>query len=75
MINYDGVLMPVHAIPDAVLRASLGVGHFPSDVRAREVYTGRTFPYSPEVCPTDVYGAEWINSHLLVCLGCGLDCT
>jgi hypothetical protein len=36
---------------------------------------GRVWPYTPDICPISRYELEWINDHICVCQGCGLDYT
>ncbi len=76
-IEYNGINMPVSDVPDALSRAFLGYGHFPADVAHRKVITvtGRTWAHTPDTCLTDEYRGEWLNEDILVCTGCGLDCT
>lgn len=76
-IQFDGVDMAIDEVPDAGIRALLGHGHFPRDIRARSVVNvpGREWPHTPTACLTDEHKGEWLDAHTLVCTGCGLDCT
>ncbi|UKD50759.1 hypothetical protein L3Q65_00090 (plasmid) [Amycolatopsis sp. FU40] len=40
------------------------------------VLDGETWPHQPETCPDDTGSGEWrLDGLVLVCTGCGLDCT
>jgi hypothetical protein len=40
------------------------------------VIPGRVWPSTPEVCEAGMLDTEWLaGGTLLVCTGCGLDCT
>jgi hypothetical protein len=72
-VNYNGVDMPVSQVPNAVVRALMGHGHFPDHGRAVVAVPGRQWPHTPETCLTENYKTEWLDPETLVCQGCGLD--
>ena len=76
-INYNVVEMSVSDVPDAVTRALLGHGHFPGDIARRTVVSPPRvmWPHTPETCQTDDHAGVWLDQTVMVCTGCGLDCT
>lgn len=75
IVSIDGEDIAIKNITDKTLRSMFGYGHYPPAIKHRSVYTGKTFPHSPDTCPYDDYKGEWVTPSLLVCTGCGLDCT
>lgn len=78
IIEYNAERMALKDIPDAAVRHSLGLGHFP--VPGRGVLpnpSGEPWPYTPEMClRTDETRWTWIDGgRYLVCPGCGVDGT
>ena len=75
IFNYNGVEMKVRDCPDRMVRKFMGVGHF--NPYARPVATNDLWPYSPESCEyADFTEGHWDREgSVLICAGCGLDCT
>lgn len=75
VVGIDGAEMRVRDVPypDSVL---FGVGHDPSyKAEKREVQPG-DWPHTPQTCLADEFPNEWRQGGtVLVCTGCGLDCT
>jgi hypothetical protein len=76
LIKYNGVATPIKDIPDKETRVMLGYGHFNS---GRSVVPAeKEWPFNPGNCEVadDPHCVKWINNNtVLVCTGCGLDCT
>jgi hypothetical protein len=75
LVEFNGTIMTMAELPDTGLRATCDYGHFPARNRVPVHVPGRSWPWSPSTCSPDDYPTEWINSEILVCTGCGLDCT
>lgn len=78
IVEINGKLTAIKDIPNANLRATFGVGHFPGHGREVVSVPNRVFEFTPETCLTDLYSGrgEWVNDGKnLICRGCGLDCT
>jgi hypothetical protein len=67
----DGTEVAVSEIPNAEMRAVLGMGHHPRHVAGRKIHLG-TFRYNVDTCREDERRTEW-RGTTLVCTGCGLD--
>lgn len=77
IVNFNGDVMFARNIPDSYLRKSIGIGHFnPYDRPVVKLPEG-DWPYSPEYCElADFPFGHWDREGtVLICAGCGLDCT
>lgn len=81
LIEFNGVTMPIHEIPDAVVRTLMGIGHFCHPSRG-VAPVQRAFEFTPNTClNTDsiTEGNEWVvgtdGEEYLICTYCGLDGT
>lgn len=77
IVIFNDEVMFARNIPDPYLRKSMGIGHFnPYDRPVVKLPEG-CWPYTPEYCEY----AEFTQGHwdrdgmVLICAGCGLDCT
>jgi hypothetical protein len=75
-VTFNGAAMAIRDVPDQFVRAMLGYGHGPHDIKARIQWPG-VGPYQPAEClRADEIQGIWINDEeTLVCPGCGLDFT
>lgn len=79
VISYNNEPMTIREVPDPSIRALLGFGHVPVDIRAREKFSrpdAKPWAYTPESCliASEITGV-WIDADHLCCPGCGLDYT
>ena len=75
-VEINGIETAVKDIPSAFVRAEFGYGHFPGHGREVVDAPEMNWPHTPETCPTDEVITRWIRADtVLVCTGCGLDCT
>ncbi|MBD3004742.1 hypothetical protein [Streptomyces sp. 5-10] len=75
IVEYNSEQVPIKDLPRD-LRAMMGMGHDPADMKGREQHEG-PWPYKPDAClvAANTRG-KWINDDQnLVCPGCGLDFT
>lgn len=78
LFEYNGVEMQVKDIPDAETRHMLGYGHHNPYNRQVVFDAGVKYPFTPDTCEVadDNNAVAWIKDQtVLICNGCGLDCT
>jgi hypothetical protein len=76
IVEYNGVKMPIRALPTASLRAEFGYGHFPWDVENRETHAGIGLAEPAYCLDAESTKGVWINfGQTRFCPGCGLDFT
>ncbi len=81
IVSYNGEEMRIADIPDPFVREMFGMGH--AETYGREVITEddsgpRKWPFQVHTClySGEQFATEWVrNGEILVCIGCGLDCT
>lgn len=76
IVEINGVEMMIRDIPDQTTRAFYGYGHFPDELKNRQIHPGIGL-YDSDVCrDADNIKGVWINyGENLVCQGCGMDFT
>lgn len=77
-VKYNGQMVKVKDIPDRFVRNMLGMGHPWSDDHDVVYLEGRTYKYTPQNCEMESLQGhtEWVlDGTILICIGCGLDCT
>lgn len=76
-IEFNGKVTKIRDLPGQSLRAGFGFGHFGVTKETIGV-DGFEWLYKPWNCEfaDKKYKTRWVkNGTILVCLGCGLDCT
>lgn len=78
LVEYNGTTMKIRDIPDRVVRGLLGMGHL-TGVKWRVSVPSELspYPYSVEDClrADETRGVWVLDRTILICQGCGLDCT
>lgn len=79
IVEYNGSEMRLRDVPDAEIRAMMGVGHYPGDIRHRKVHlapNGGIWEYKPDTCvAASILRGMPIGDGEIACYGCGLDGT